>query len=583
MNRILISVLFCLSIAGSLSAQSTTFNYQGKLTDTGITGTGPYDFVFMLWDSLINGDPVGSTITLDDVTVTSGIFKVALDFGPVAFSGPSPRYLEIQVRPGASTGSYTLLGPRQPVRSAPFAIRSISAGSADSLSAVANGNYIQNGTSQQTTSNFNISGNGTAGGTLSGNAVNSTTQYNINDIPVLSNAGFANVFAGGGSGRGGDHNSFFGYLAGSTNSTGTGNTLIGARAGEAITTGNSNTFVGAQAGYLTTTAISNVFVGLNAGVLNTTGEVNTFLGAGSGYTNSVGTSNTTIGSTADVLSDNLTFATAIGAAAKVGASNSLVLGRADGPGTNVGIGTTAPNYRLHVVGQDVRVEGNNTGVFPRYSLNFTGGAADAKKWQHYATTNALIFSGINDAENTENRWLQVQRTGANITSLQIPNGNVSIGSFAVTPDKLGVNGTVSLLLGSGGSTSLCQNASFQISTCSSSLRYKMNVAKFADGLSLVRQLRPISFDWKTDGKKDVGFGAEDVATVDPRFVTYNDKGEVEGVKYDRLSVAFVNAFKEQQAQIEAQQKQIETQKTEIDSLKALVCATNQDAEICKKK
>jgi len=184
MNRILMSVIFCLLVAGTVSAQSTTFNYQGKLTDTGLTGSGPYDFVFMLWDSLINGDPVGSTITLDDVTVTSGIFKVALDFGPVAFSGPSPRYLEIQVRPGASTGSYTLLGPRQPVRSAPFAIRSISAGSADSLSAVANGNYIQNGTSQQTTSNFNISGNGTAGGTLSGNAVNSTTQYNINDIPA---------------------------------------------------------------------------------------------------------------------------------------------------------------------------------------------------------------------------------------------------------------------------------------------------------------------------------------------------------------------------------------------------------------
>jgi hypothetical protein len=81
--------------------------------------------------------------------------------------------------------------------------------------------------------------------------------------------------------------------------------------------------------------------------------------------------------------------------------------------------------------------------------------------------------------------------------------------------------------------------------------------------------------------KDVGFGAEDIAKIDPRFVTYNSAGEVEGVKYDRLSVAFVNAFKEQQAQIEAQAAQIERQRAEIDALKALVCAGNKTAAICK--
>lgn len=74
--------------------------------------------------------------------------------------------------------------------------------------------------------------------------------------------------------------------------------------------------------------------------------------------------------------------------------------------------------------------------------------------------------------------------------------------------------------------------------------------------------------------RDVGFGAEDVARIDPLFVSYNSKGEVEGVKYDRLSVLFVNAFREQQAQIEAQQKQ-------IDELRRIVCAQNPSAEVCK--
>jgi hypothetical protein len=68
--------------------------------------------------------------------------------------------------------------------------------------------------------------------------------------------------------------------------------------------------------------------------------------------------------------------------------------------------------------------------------------------------------------------------------------------------------------------------------------------------------------------KDVGFGAEDIAAVEPLLVTYNEKGEIEGVKYDRIVTVLVNAVKEQQAQ--------------IDALKKLLCGQNPDAEVCKK-
>jgi len=95
--------------------------------------------------------------------------------------------------------------------------------------------------------------------------------------------------------------------------------------------------------------------------------------------------------------------------------------------------------------------------------------------------------------------------------------------------------------------------------------------------------------------KDVGFGAEEVAAVEPLFVTYNDKGQVEGVKYDRISVALVNAVKEQQgqieaqqtqlkqqqAQIEAQQQQLKKQQTLIDGLKKLFCQQDPKSEICR--
>jgi hypothetical protein len=108
-------------------------------------------------------------------------------------------------------------------------------------------------------------------------------------------------------------------------------------------------------------------------------------------------------------------------------------------------------------------------------------------------------------------------------------------------------------LGSAGSQSVCLNAANRISPCSSSLRYKTNIHRFGLGLDLIRQLKPITFDWKDGGMHDLGLGAEDVAKIEPLLVHYNGKGEVEGVKYDRIGVVLVNAVKEQQAQIEALQ------------------------------
>lgn len=68
---------------------------------------------------------------------------------------------------------------------------------------------------------------------------------------------------------------------------------------------------------------------------------------------------------------------------------------------------------------------------------------------------------------------------------------------------------------------------------------------------------------------------------------YNDKGEVDGVKYSHITTVLVNSVKEQQTQIETQktenqkmQNQIK-QQLEIDALKSLVCADNKTAAICQ--
>src|SRR5205814_191819 len=50
-------------------------------------------------------------------------------------------------------------------------------------------NYIRNQTGTAQSGGFNLSGNGTAGGTLSGNIITATTQFNIGSNRVLSIAG----------------------------------------------------------------------------------------------------------------------------------------------------------------------------------------------------------------------------------------------------------------------------------------------------------------------------------------------------------------------------------------------------------
>ena len=162
--------------------------------------------------------------------------------------------------------------------------------------------YIQNGIVTQASTNFNISGNGTVGGTLAGNAVNSTTTYEIGGSAVLSigSAADGNLFAGSGAGANntpgvGTQNTFLGFQAGYLNATGGYNTFNGYQAGYFNTSGGGNTFTGYAAGLDNTTGAQNSFFGLKAGLSNTSGYANTFIGYTSGSVNQAGYGNTFVG------------------------------------------------------------------------------------------------------------------------------------------------------------------------------------------------------------------------------------------------------------------------------------------------
>src|SRR5215471_1655595 len=123
-RKVFYSLIGLLLGASATWAQTTAFTYQGKLTDAGNPANGNYDLQFKLFDSLSTGAQQGATLVRNPVTASTGIFTVTLDFGASVFGG-TDRYLEIGVRPAGSSSAYTILAPRQPITSSPYAIQTI--------------------------------------------------------------------------------------------------------------------------------------------------------------------------------------------------------------------------------------------------------------------------------------------------------------------------------------------------------------------------------------------------------------------------------------------------------------------------
>ncbi len=114
-------------LAGSAMGQGTnSFTYQGSLKVGGVPATGNFDLRFKLYGSSGGADQIGSTQCFDNVAVADGLFTATPNFGASAFDG-SLRYLEIEVREDtglncASSAGFTILGGRQLLRPAPYAL-----------------------------------------------------------------------------------------------------------------------------------------------------------------------------------------------------------------------------------------------------------------------------------------------------------------------------------------------------------------------------------------------------------------------------------------------------------------------------
>ena len=635
-----LSISVCLLTLGvrSAQAQSTAFTYQGKLMDAGNLATGTYDLQFRLFDGAVSGNPVGSTIIREDVAVIAGVFTVTLDLGAAAFSGAG-RWLEISARAGTSTGAFTALSPLQPFTATPYAIRSLNSTAADGLSAACvncvgatqiaglpsnSGSYIQNATTLQSGSNFNVSGNGTAGGTLSANALNATTQFNVSGNRILGNPGTNNLFAGvnAGAANVGSSNSFFGRDAGLTN-TADENSFFGAGAGHMNSGGGLNSFFGVQSGGNNSTGCCNSFFGNHAGELNTTGYSNAFFGGGAGGKHTSGGRNTLVGDLAgnDIFegtallggtrntflgsvsgrriatgSNNtfvgvdttgaaaIEFASAFGSNATVTTDDTIVIGKA--AGTYYGVARPADTVRIPGVTSlgasgsiyGYLVDSISPGPFPTlgfnsYGTSYLAGVDGFGAVLQYQDGDGALgyYTGSEAVAGAPHAFTQ------RIAVLQ--NGRVGIGT--ANPDQLlTVNGGASKA--GGGSW-----------TTFSDERLKTILGNFTPGLAAVLQLQPVRYKYKQENAlgiqspgQHIGFSAQAVQKIIPEAVTENDQGYLL-VNNDPIIWAMLNAFKEQQAQLDAQREKIEKQENQLkeaarqfEDLKQLVCSGHPNADVC---
>ncbi|HLF64260.1 MAG TPA: hypothetical protein VI603_10930 [Saprospiraceae bacterium] len=173
----------------------------------------------------------------------------------------------------------------------------------------------------------------------------------------------------GGSGI--NNNTVLGSEALQGNTTGNRNTATGFRTLSWNTTGEANTAIGHEA-LLNNNSFANTALGAHAMSNLTDGYENTAIGHWTMLTNTTGDRNTVVGDHSDVGDVSLFNATAIGAYSVVNTSNSLVLGN----NANVGIGTSAPDTKLHVVGSIKMVDGNQADG--RVMVSDTSGLAS---WQ----------------------------------------------------------------------------------------------------------------------------------------------------------------------------------------------------------
>ncbi len=625
--RCLPAIFLFLLFHATCDAQTTQFTYQGKLTDGGGPANGNYDFHFELFDAAASGNQLGGTMTRTNVAVAGGVFTVALDFAPCAncFSG-GDRFLEVAVKP-AGAQSYTTLTPRQPVTSNPYALRSLNAAQADGLSAACvscivsaqigsvnasavtgelpaqsippgNTNYIQNSATQQTSANFNISGNGAIGGTLGIGTATPAGVLHARGVSPVRILGDPTTLAGS------ESVDFF--ARSSTFSSDLGGMRIQRQGGSgdidtslwAAAVGNPasekmRVLGNGKVGIGTASPTAALEVSGTGGVKITSAPATLALNDSNSHIQSFLTQSG---------NGDLSFF----AGTLLGGASLVMKGNAG----NVGIGTSAPEAKLHVEG------GSGTGVTAvtaRVSGSFSTGLRGESDAGSGVEGTSTSFSGVRGSSTDG-----IGVAGNSVSSFGV-SGSSSNGDGVngFSSGGNGVKGTSASHFGIAGYTTNGTGVYGDNNNSNSNghagyfngrvgitgnltvngqlfnpsdVRLKQQIRPLEYGLAELLRLRPVTWKWNTqpDGPRQMGMVAQDVEAIVPELVYHDaDPNQPLAMNYIGLVPIMVRAVQDQQQQITQQQQRIvrqqemlEKQQRQIEALRVLLCADRPSSSAC---
>jgi len=413
-----------------------------------------------------------------------------------------------------------------------------------------------------------------------------------NNVFVGNNAGFSN-----GSGR---SNIFIGDLAGYSNTGWHFNTFVGSSAGY-NSNGSDNTFVGCSAGYSNTSGQSNAIFGDFAGAMNVTGNHNSIFGHASGIYLTAGNDNTFMGyysgrGASSGGSDshyNCLFGSESGR--DVTGDSNVMIGRQSGLsnlsgsgnvflGNQAGYGETGSN-KLYIANSST----NTPLIYGDFSTNNVGLGTNAPGSNRLKVINA--GSGITGAagyfENTNTAGiglaafatstdvaLYAEQKNSTSTTANIAKFASAYGGWS---EKVVFRSTGSVLmpyLATGTGTDLYITSGGELVKYSSSKRFKKDIAPLTVDMTKFMKLQPVSFKWNeksaSENKADYGLIAEDVEKIDPELALYNDKGEIEGVDYQKINIMLLKVVQNQENKISGLEKENENIKKELAEIKMIL-------------